>query len=285
VKDRLRGNLWPLLLPVILWSAFALPLGRLGRSFWLDEASSVWFARLPAITLLARLCDPHPPGYYLLLKAWSIEGKTETWLRWPSLFAAVLAVALTYRLGKTLCSEACAGWAALLVAVHPLQSWYATEARMYAPVQAAGLLAFWSGSHLLGLEAGDKFKRCLVVIYGLSAIIAVGLDYSAFLPLGLLQLFWLGRGRPHWRSWLILQGLVLLLAVLLWVKPSQIQALDHSYHVVFVAILATRLGLALTPAEAGHWLTVIVVGLGLAASLLAWFWPKQPQRWLAPLTE
>ena len=102
-------------------ATLALPLARFDQSLWRDEATSIWFARLPLSTLLTTLCDPHPPGYYLLLKAWSvIGGESEFGLRAPSLLAAVLAVALTYRWWRQMCGGRCARLAALLVALHPL---------------------------------------------------------------------------------------------------------------------------------------------------------------------
>jgi len=95
-----RWNRQQIMLPGILLVTTALPLSHFNQSLWRDEASSVWFARLRPGTLRTALCDARPPGYYLLLKAWLAGGENEFWLRLPSLFAAVLAVALTYRLGR-----------------------------------------------------------------------------------------------------------------------------------------------------------------------------------------
>ena len=116
-------------------------LVRFKQSLWLDEASSVWIAHLPVETLLKSLCDPHLPGYFLLLKTWLAAGETEAWLRLPSLLASLLAIALTYRIGVERCGRTCAGLAAILLALQPLQSWYASEVRMYALVQTLGLMA------------------------------------------------------------------------------------------------------------------------------------------------
>lgn len=65
--------------PGALWAVMLLGLALrlhdlLAQSLWLDEAMSLYWASLPAGEVLARLMalsgDPHPPLYYLILKAW-----------------------------------------------------------------------------------------------------------------------------------------------------------------------------------------------------------------------
>jgi len=152
VSVRARQREQALLLAACLLTA-ALPLARFDLSLWRDEATSVWFARLPLRTLLTSLCDPHPPGYYLILKTWQVGGESEFWLRLPSLLAAILAVPLTYRLGRESFGHRTGWLAALLLALHPLQSWYAGEVRMYAMAQVLSLLVALLGWHLLSESA------------------------------------------------------------------------------------------------------------------------------------
>lgn len=270
-------SLWP---AVALLVTIGLALPLFSRSLWRDEASSVWFARLPLETLWRSLCDPHPAGYYLLLKSWLGGGESEFWLRLPSLWAACLAVALTCRLGRELCGGCCAWLAALLLACHPLQVWYAAEVRMYLPVQTAGLLLAWLGWRLIRPGRPAGFSLPAVLAYGLVGLAGLGLDYVMLLPAGLLQLLWLASGRPYPRRWLGLQLTVLLAAMWLWLNPSQRQALAQGYQPVFMAVLAARLGFDLTPAGAGWLLVVSGAVLALAALLLAWSWPGWLRRWL-----
>jgi len=243
---------------------------QLNQSLWRDEASSVWFARYPLSTLLAGLCDPHPSGYYLLLKAWQGWGEQEFWLRLPSVGAALLAVALTYRLARTMGGQGWAWGAALLLAGHPLQIWYAGEARMYMLAQAAGLGLVWLGWRLI-TKPGRWGPGALA--YGLIALIAFGLDYVTILPFGLLQCLWLAQNRPRPIRWLSLQGAVLSVAALLWVGSGQGMALEHSYHTIFIAVQASRWGLDLTPDGAARWLLFISAGGGIVGLGLAWQWP------------
>lgn len=257
----------------VLFAITALPLSFFHQSIWRDEASSVWFARLPLSTLLTALCDPHPPGYYLFLKAWLLGGEEEFWLRLPSWAAAILAVALTYRWGRDICGRRCAWLAALLLALHPLQSWYAAEIRAYMLVQAFGLLLVWLGWQLLQTSHQRRTWWGLAGLYGVGVVVAFGIDYTILLPLSLLQLLWLAQYRSQPWTWLGLQAATILLAMGLWLNRTQLVALRHGYHGIFMAVQANRLGFDLTPLEAVRLMQVVVIGLGVVGIVGAWYWP------------
>lgn len=257
---------------VALLLAALLPLPLLTQSLWLDEASSVWFARLPLANLLFHLCDPHPPGYYLVLKGWLALGETEPWLRLPSLLASVLAVAFTARAGRQILGGRGGDWAALLLAAFPLQSWYAAEARMYALVQALGIALLLPAWRLLSPLGDDNAgaKRSLTgaqIGFWLLATAALAIDVSALLPYAALQLWWLARGRPHAGHWLRLQAAVLI-PILAWWLTERVGA--DTYHAVFVAVQARRLGVPLDPTSAGRLLQALMALAGLTAAAFAW---------------
>ncbi len=258
---------------IVLVAIAVLPLSFFYQSLWRDEASSIWFARLPLPILLTSLCDPHPPGYYLLLKAWLWGGEGEFWLRLPSWVAAILAVALTYRWGRYICGRRCAWLSALLLALHPMQSWYAAEVRAYSLVQALGLLLIWLDWRLFQTSPRRKLWWGQAGLYWFGIVVAFGIDYTILLPLGLLQLLWLARGRPQLWAWLGLQAAAILPAIGLWLNGSQLMALRHGYHNIFIAVQASRFGFDLTPAEATRLLQIVVVGLGITSVLVAWYWP------------
>ena len=251
-----------------LLAAFALPLLTLTRSLGSDEASSVWFSQAPAAALLLRLCDPHPPAYYLLLSAWQIGGDAEFWLRFPSLLASVLSVALLIRLTRAAAGARAAGWTGLLLATFPLQTWYAGEVRMYSLVQLLSLLMAAAGWRLLQrLRRGDDQPPGWRVWlpWLLSALAALFTDYAALPVWWLLQLAWLHAGSPQPRRWWAAQAGVGLPWLAWWIATPQAAALATSYHSVFIAVQAQRLGLALTPTLAGRLLTAAL----LAALLLS----------------
>jgi uncharacterized membrane protein len=234
--------------------------------------------------LLLGRCDPHPPGYYLLLKAWQILGENEAWLRLPSLFGAILAVPVTYQVGvrlaarfhlekavqepaqtsaaKTADNGKSVRWsfvvlAALLLAFHPMQTWYASEARMYALAQCAGLVVVWFGLHLMVMSSDDRggMSRALI-LYWLVTVLALLVGISTLLAWGVLQLLWLAHGRPRARLWLGSQGAVLIPMLILSMVPSQRQTLGQVHYSVFLAIQAARLGIDLTPSTA-KWLLLV----------------------------
>ena len=252
-----------------------LALARFNQSLWSDEASSVWFARLPVSTLITSICDPHPPAYYLLLKGWLSIGETEAWLRVPSLLAGLLAVALTYQLGKDRCRKSCAGLAAILLALQPLHSWYASEVRMYALVECLGLLIVWLGWRLITNLQNGAISWPDALAYVFVAALALWIDYTAFLPLGLIQLIWIMRGLPGVRRWIALHLVVVLPIGALWLTSNGLIGLSRSYYPVFLAIQAAGLGLNLTPAIAAVLLQLAVAAAVLIALGLTLHWRRR----------
>ena len=93
---------WAVVGVVLLTFALVVPgLGH--KSLWIDEADSVYFAQHTWPSLLWGLCDPHPPGYYALLKVFvTLGGDSEFVVRLPSALAATLAVAALARLVREL---------------------------------------------------------------------------------------------------------------------------------------------------------------------------------------
>ena len=86
--------------------------------------------------------DIHPPLYYYFLHFWmAAAGQGEYAVRFLSLLAGVLMVALLYALGRRLLNPQVGFWAALAGAASPLLVYYSQETRMYAQVAMFGLLS------------------------------------------------------------------------------------------------------------------------------------------------
>ncbi|NUQ36309.1 MAG: glycosyltransferase family 39 protein [Caldilineales bacterium] len=260
---------------LLLAAMILLAAPRLGQSLWIDEASSLWFARVPFATLLLHLCDPHPPLFYALLKLWLAVADGEIWLRLLPLLGAALAVMLVYPLGRELCDRRCAWLATGLVALHPLQVWYAGELRMYTWAQALGMLAFLLGVRWLRRLATGSEVGWLPWLYALAAILALFTDYSAFLALGVLQLAALVRGRLFTRQWLALHLAILMPLALWWLLSPQRIVLARSYQPVFVAVQAARFGLTLSPEQAATFMQIATLLLAAAGILAAQMWARQ----------
>ena len=90
-----------LLLIIIL--GFGLRLINLGQSFWLDEASqAVMSSQSVASIWSGRSGDFHPPLYYLFVHSWEFFGRSEAWLRLPSVLFGVANLYLVYLLANRL---------------------------------------------------------------------------------------------------------------------------------------------------------------------------------------
>jgi uncharacterized membrane protein len=188
-----------------------LRLGRLGgRSLWLDEAATWFYAQQPLPAIWANYLDPHPPLYYAAMHFWLRLGESELILRLPSALLSLLALALLARLGGRLIGRRGALLAVALLALSPLDLWYAQEARMYAP------LAFICLLMALGLAQGG-WRGAL--LFALALLLGLYLSYLALPLWGGLSGIWLAswwRGdRP--RS-----------ALLAWLGPSLLAALIGS---------------------------------------------------------
>ncbi|EEF22239.1 conserved hypothetical protein, partial [Ricinus communis] len=106
-RDVPQARFWTLAL-LVTGLALLLRLPTLaGRSLWLDETYSAWFAAVPLHELWTSvpLYETHPPFYYTLLKGWiALFGTHEAALRSLSVLASVLTV---------FALPACARWARL----------------------------------------------------------------------------------------------------------------------------------------------------------------------------
>ncbi len=236
-----------------------LTLARFNQSLWIDEAASIWFARLPIDKLFTSICEPVTPIYHLMLKAFLAVSDTEAWLRLPSLAAGLLAVFFTYRLGVEICSKRCAGLAAILLALQPLHSWYAGEIRMHALGESLGVLAVWLGYRVIASPPTRAVTRRDWVIYILVAALALWVDYTTLLAWGLLQLIWIAKGRPNAWRWIGAQSIILLLIVP-GITQNQLIALNSNLYPIFLAIRANQLGIQLTPATASSLLLLTATG-------------------------
>jgi uncharacterized membrane protein len=178
---------------VIFLVALLLRLSNLGqKSLWLDEGFSAYQAVSPATAVLTNVDNSHPPLYYVLLHYWVGRfGPGEVSIRLPSVLISLANLVLLYLLARFLLNEEVALAATALLALSPLDIWYAQEARMYLFITFAGLLM------ATGLAWQHEFGALLVV-----AGLAFGLyiDYLVA-PLWIIisavwLVLWWQRGHP-----------------------------------------------------------------------------------------
>jgi uncharacterized membrane protein len=142
-----RTKLVPLLLLPTLLAAWLIIITNLSaESMWYDEWFTWQFSTSTPLELVSRTAqDVHPPLYYLWVWLWTtFAGSDDLFvMRMSSAAAALLSLALIYKLGKTLFRNEWAGFAALCVlATSGIFIYYARELRMYSFVLMLVILSW-----------------------------------------------------------------------------------------------------------------------------------------------
>lgn len=191
-------RLAPVLLVAVLAAGAVLRLTHLNlHSLDLDETMSVWLAQKPTLELIRNTLnlawDPHPPGYYLMLKGWmALAGSGEGAVRLLSALFGILMIGLLYLVGEHLFDRWTGLIAAGLGAINPLLVWLSQEVRMYMPAVTLAL-----GSIYCLIRALDKSVWYWWLGYALLALAACYSHLFASLLLPVAVVYILIRG---WRS-------------------------------------------------------------------------------------
>lgn len=204
-----RPPVAPLLaLATLLAALLRLPfLGT--QSLWFDETYTVHVVQGSLGDLWQRVgaTESTPPLFYLLTWAWVhlVGSDGAAAVRTVSALALVAAVPVAYVALRRLAGWQAALATAALLAVSPLLSWYAVDARAYGLLVLTGLLSVWAFGAVL-----ERASRRRLALWALAAAAALWTHWFAgFLVLGeALALLWLRR--DAWRSVLVAGGAALL---------------------------------------------------------------------------
>ena len=208
---------------LLVAAAAILRFATLGhQSFWLDETFCVWAATQHTThTIWTTRLDPNEPPLYFLILHWflGLTGVSEATARMPSAIGSVANLALVYGLGRTLFPHTAVGRsAAVLLALAPIDLWYAQEARMHGLVATAGLVL------ALGLFV-ERWWAAVLIVAGLAG--GLSLDHTmwpvAILLLSVWTIHWFHRGR-RWPA-LLRVGAGTTAAWFLY-RPVWVQAVD-----------------------------------------------------------
>lgn len=201
-------------LVAVLLLAIFLRLAFIGsKSVWLDEAFAVWQAEKPPEEIWEGTNDNHPPLYYLMLKSWMALGDSETIIRIPSALMSLTSLSLLYVLARRFSEPKTAFVAILLLALAPIDIWYAQEARMVIFVIPAAL-SIALGLVLMGRTGG------FLIFVGLA--LGLYLDYTIIPLWAVLSGLWfarwwtLGRAKKQLFIWLIASAGAWLVFIPLW---------------------------------------------------------------------
>ncbi len=165
---------------------------------WTDEGWSIWAtgdARLDVVwNNLAH--DRHPPLYFVALSSWRLlAGESPIALRYLSIAAGVLTVAVTFRIAADVFGRRAGTYAALLLAGLPIAVYYSQEVRHYG-----WFVLFVALSWLCFLHYLKRPSVGLWVGYLLSLTLAFYTLYFAVLPLAVqvvVGLVWRFRSQSN----------------------------------------------------------------------------------------
>lgn len=198
-----RPRALPAALPVLAAAALTLPFLSY-QPLWLDEVDSASAARRSWEGLGRLLSHQDAPlgTYYAVLHVWThLVGLNPVTLRLPSALGALVAVALTARLGRRLGGAPLGVLAASLMALNPVVLEYALMARPYALTLpfAVGLILIATRS----LERQDDPPSALARVE-YAVVLAVGVHLHIFFVLvAVAHAVWLLSGRRPLRPWLL----------------------------------------------------------------------------------
>jgi mannosyltransferase len=180
-------------------ATFALRLYHLGASdLTFDESASAFISGKPYLEMLRYLLSAFhelPPGYYVLLRAWDwVAGRGEFALRYPSVMSGVLAVVLTWRLGRRGLGTGTGLVAALLLALQPFQFYYSQDARPYTLMMVEALLMVYCFDRLCREPALRWW-----LAFGLIGAVAVLTHYFMVFVIAALAAYLVLEARVHRR--------------------------------------------------------------------------------------
>ncbi len=155
---------------------------------------------LPA-TLRALLTLPgwNGPLYTIAMRPWiNLTGTSPFALRFNSLLFGLLAVPLTYVLGRRMLNATSGLVGATLVALSPHLVWYSQEAKMYSVILALALLALYALRRALD---GDGGRWWAAMIIATTLALYNHVLAALLIPLQVvLALVWWPRLQRQWRG-------------------------------------------------------------------------------------
>ena len=169
-------------------------LEQLG-GFDFDEVASFNFAEQPLASMLRTVTSrtfEHPPLYYVLLHLWFLLPleRSESFVRLLSVVFGTLTIPTAYLLASHIVNKTRAAcFAALLVALAPLEVFLSREARMYTLLALLAMLSLW-----LLLKAIER-GRWWWIAYAIVTLLALYTHYIAvaILIAGNFYLIWVWR--------------------------------------------------------------------------------------------
>ncbi|RXE55413.1 glycosyl transferase [Methanoculleus taiwanensis] len=175
------------MLAVLTAVGLLLRLYNLGyNSLWLDEASTLYFARQSLAGIWASTAggEFNPPLFYWMEHIMLVFGNSEFILRLLPALLGVLTIPVFYFVGATFRDKNTGIIAAALLTFAPFHITYSQEARAYAP-----MLFFFALSLPFYFKALRTNDLSSWILFGILSSLAFWTHFYAFVPVGILLLF------------------------------------------------------------------------------------------------
>ncbi len=201
-------------MPLVLLLDVAIRLiGIEDHDLWYDEALEIDRDRLPWPRILLFRGGPDPPLFRLVMSPVARATSRELWLRMPSLVFSTATIWIFARWVSRLGDRRLALLTALLLAVSPVQVYYAQEVSQYALARSVG------GCLLVAMQrVVDRGGRADWAIAAVASIAAL-LGYYGLLFLVVaidLVLVWCAWRRRDWKLPLLLNAVIATTFGALW---------------------------------------------------------------------
>jgi len=270
----------------VLLLAFGLRVYHLAfQASMSDDALGLVLARGNPLALFSiTATEPFPPTFYVTLSSWTkLAGTSEYAGRFYSLIFSLLAVALMYRAGRRLLGEHAGVIAAFLMAINPMDIFFAQEVRMYSMVTLFSLASSYFAFRLIGgTPQSPRRTPAWGWYFGTSLVAAMTHAFALFVLFAqAVAALLVGPRDSRWlRSWAICQlGVVAVFGIWVSVVASRLQGYTNAlvsapplYDALWRGFTAYALGFS--PAGgAGRilpGLLVALVGLGIV-----WLLPRR----------
>jgi hypothetical protein len=217
------------LIAVIIMLGFLLRWYKLtDQSIWLDEAFTIYNSQ-QAISHILDQKGNTPPLYYLLLHFWIyINGISEFSTRLLSVITGTTAIFVINMLGSLIFNKRTGIYAALLLAISPINIYYSQEVRPYSLLFLLALLSIFFYVKLKdryskgSVASYTVFSTMLIYshLYGLLILLAQNIDQFINHNFKLRKL----------KSWMLLQ-LIIIIFYIPWIirMPEIISVQSHSW--------------------------------------------------------
>lgn len=276
---------WELLVLALLAGASLRLIGLGTKSLWFDEAFTVILSEksLPEIWRFPKNPgdDPHPRLFKTFLHYWiPVFGRSEFAVRLPTAYASILNMALIGLLARRLLNRQIALIAVALLALSPLEVWYAQETRMYMIVTTMGLAfaVLLTVNHWLALPALIAALSIGLYVDLPMVPLSIGLSVIWFI-------FWWQKGREPRR--LIIWVIAVIGSWLLYlpIMPYLTFTFTDLNRIYVFREFRDALGLPnFAPWHYLMLLLIIAIFLGMAAIIFQrWLRRASFRRWFGPL--